>query len=316
VERPFRFGLHFWELPVAEWVQRVRRYEELGFSTITFTDHTVVPQWDPLAGLSAIAAVTERIGLGTLVLDAGRRNPVLTAKAASTVERISGGRLELGLGAGYVAANFAASGLPFEPAPNRVGRLEETVPLLRSLWTASSTTVRSAYFEVTDAPMASSEPVSPRVLIGGGGSRVMHLGGRVADTVSMIPRQTSGSWSVPDSLSDSTLARMVEKASWVREGALEAGRDPESVELNTMVFKVIVGDDPRSAILREAETSGVPLDAMVDSTLYLCGTGDEVCDQLRRWRDQAGISYVSLFDPGEDQVTYLAERVVAPLSSG
>jgi alkanesulfonate monooxygenase SsuD/methylene tetrahydromethanopterin reductase-like flavin-dependent oxidoreductase (luciferase family) len=116
VRRPFRFGLHFWELPIDGWPERVQRYEQFGFSTITFTDHVVFPQWEPLTALAAIAAVTDRIGLGTLVLDLALRNPVVTAKAAATVERISGGRLELGMGAGYVKANFAAPGVPFDRA--------------------------------------------------------------------------------------------------------------------------------------------------------------------------------------------------------
>jgi len=112
VRRPFRFGLHFWELPIDGWRERVKRYEQLGFSNVTFTDHVVVPRWEPLTALAALAAVTDRIGLGTLVLDVALRNPVVTAKSAATVERISGGRLELGLGAGYVKANFAAAGVP------------------------------------------------------------------------------------------------------------------------------------------------------------------------------------------------------------
>jgi alkanesulfonate monooxygenase SsuD/methylene tetrahydromethanopterin reductase-like flavin-dependent oxidoreductase (luciferase family) len=100
------------------------------FSTITFTDHVVVPQREPLTALAAIAAVTDRIGLGTLVLDVALRNPVVTAKAAATVEQISGGRLELGMGAGYVKANFAAAGVPFDRGIDRVARLEEAVTLM------------------------------------------------------------------------------------------------------------------------------------------------------------------------------------------
>jgi alkanesulfonate monooxygenase SsuD/methylene tetrahydromethanopterin reductase-like flavin-dependent oxidoreductase (luciferase family) len=91
----FRFGLHFWQLPLGDWRSRVRRYEALGFSSITFTDHLVVPQWEPIAALAAVAAVTERLRVGTLILDNGLRHPVLTAKAVATIDRLSGGRLEL-----------------------------------------------------------------------------------------------------------------------------------------------------------------------------------------------------------------------------
>jgi probable F420-dependent oxidoreductase len=303
-------------LPIESWAERAQTYERLGFSTITLTDHLVVPQWEPIAGLGAVAAATERIGIGTLVLDMALRDPVLTAKSAATLERMSGGRLELGLGAGYVAANFAADGLPFASAGDRVARLAESVVLMRRLWTEPSTTMHGRFYSVTDSPMASSVPVRPRLLIGGGGRAVMHLGGRVADTVSMIPRQTSGTWSVVDSLPDSTLARMAEKAAWVREGAEAAGRNPDAIELNTMVPTIIAGDDVSAAVATEAATSGITVDEVDASSLYLCGSGPELCDQLRHWRERTGISYISLSDPGEQQIAYLAEHVVAPLTAG
>jgi probable F420-dependent oxidoreductase len=314
VPRPFRFGLHFWELPLDSWRERVQRYEELGFSTITFTDHVVVPQWEPLNALSAIAAVTDRIGLGTLVLDVALRNPVVTAQSAATVERISGGRLELGLGAGYVRANFAAAGVPFDRGTDRVARLEEVVSLMRRLWTEPSTTLHGRYYRVTDSPMVSPEAIRPRILLGGGGRAMMHLAGRVADTVSMIPRQTTGAWSVPDSVPDSTMAARAEKAAWVRAGAAEAGRDPDAIELNTMVAKIIVGDHPQAAITQEAAANGMAAADLSDSTLYLCGQAEEVSDRLLQWREASGISYLSLFDPGEEQITYLAERVLPALA--
>jgi probable F420-dependent oxidoreductase len=313
--RGFRFGLHFWELPEDGWADRLRRYERLGFSSVTFTDHLVVPQWEPLAALAAVAAVTDSLRLGTLVLDMGLRNPVVTAKAAATLEVVSNGRLELGLGAGYVARNFSAAGVPFERAGDRIARLEEALTLMRRLWSDPSTTLHGRFFDVVDVPMALSTAVTPTVLIGGGGPRLMRLGGRVADIVSMIPRQDTGEWSVQASLADSTVERMAEKARWVQRGAQEAGRDPADVELHTMVVRTIVGDDVDEAIAKESADTGVPVPSMEDSTLYLMGTGAQARAQLRQWRARAGVSYVSLFDPGEDQVEYLADEVVRPLTA-
>lgn len=311
--RGIRFGLHFWDLPTASWVERVRRFERLGFSSVTFTDHQVVPQWEPTTALAAVAAVTESIKLGTLVLDMGLRNPVLTAKAAATLEALSDGRLELGLGAGYVARNFAASGVPFERAGDRIARLEESLSLMRRLWSEPSTTFQGRFFDVFGAPMVLGEPVRPTVLIGGGGPKMMRLGGRAADIVSMIPRQETGEWSVEASLADSTLACMAQKARWVREGAERAGRDPSGVELHTMVVRTIVGDDVGDAVAKESADTQVPVGAMEDSSLYLVGSGAHVRDRLREWRARTGLSYVSIFDPGDDQVEYLAREVVAPL---
>lgn len=316
MDHPFRFGLHFWELPVEDWRDRVRRYEQLGFSTITITDHVVVPQWEPLSGLSAIAAATDRIAVGTLVLDTGLRNPVLIAKAAATIHRISGGRFELGLGAGYVAANFSAAGVPFDSASRRLARLEEAATLVRELWTSPATTTHGEFYEVTDSPMVAPEPVQPRLLIGGGGRRAMGIAGRLADTVSVIPRQDTGEWSLTGSMPDSTASRIADKAAWAREAAAGAGRDGAGLEFNTMVFRVIVGDDPSAAIAAEAADTGISPEQMTDSSLYLCGTGSEVCDRLIDWRTRTGISYFSLFDPGEEQIEYLAEHVVQPLTRG
>jgi probable F420-dependent oxidoreductase len=313
-EGRFRFGLHFWQLPVDSWVDQVRRYEQLGFSSITFTDHQVVPQWDPLTAVAAVSAVTDVVRVGTLVLDMALRNPVLTAKSAATVERLSKGRLELGLGAGYVAKNFAAAGVPFPSAPERIARLEESLELMRQLWTQPSTTMRGRFFEVTEAPMVASEPVRPSILVGGGGPTMMRLAGRVADIVSILPRQKTGDWSVSDSLADSTLEHMAQKAAWVREGAEAFGRDPAETELHTMVARTIVGDDIASAVAGESDLTGVSFRAMRNSTLYLVGNGAEVREQLQHWRQYTGISYVSLFDPGDEQIEYVAREVVAPLN--
>jgi probable F420-dependent oxidoreductase len=315
VLRPFRFGLHFWELPVEHWTERVRRYEALGYSTITFTDHVVVPQWEPLTALGAIAAVTERIGLGTLVLDTALRDPVLTARSAATVHQISGGRLELGLGAGYVAANFAASGVPFARAPERVHRLEEFVGLLRRLWTDPSTTVQGRYFSVDQCPVISPGPVPPRLLIGGGGPMMLHLAGRAADTVSVIPRQASGDWSVPDSMADATPDRLRQKTDWARQGAVAAGRDPETLELNTLVVKTIVDDHPAARMAEASAAAGVTPADLADSSLYLCGTPSQVCELLLRRRRDTGLTSYSLFDPGEEQIERLARDVLAPLAA-
>jgi alkanesulfonate monooxygenase SsuD/methylene tetrahydromethanopterin reductase-like flavin-dependent oxidoreductase (luciferase family) len=136
----------------------------------------------------------------------------------------------------------------------------------------------------------------------------------MADTASLIPRQTSGEWSVTDSLPDSTLEHMIEKTAWVHQAASAAGRDHRAIELNTMVSQVIVGDDPEPAIAAEAAATGVSREQMADSSLYLCGTGSEVRDRLELWRQRTGISYFSLFDPGDEQIDYLAEHVVGPLA--
>jgi alkanesulfonate monooxygenase SsuD/methylene tetrahydromethanopterin reductase-like flavin-dependent oxidoreductase (luciferase family) len=249
------------------------------------------------------------------VLDMGLRNPVLTAKSAATLELVSDGRLELGLGAGYVARNFAASGLAFEPPADRIAKLEEAVTLMRRLWTEPSTTMHGRFSDVTEAPMAAASAMAPTVLIGGGGRRVMRLGGQVADIVSMIPKQDRGDWSVSESLADSTVEGLVQRAAWVREGAQEAGRDPAEIELHTLVTTTIVGDDIAPAMAKVTADTGVPASVLAQSTLALMGTGEQVCERLREWQAKAGVTYVSLFDPGDEQIEYLAAEVLGPVGA-
>jgi alkanesulfonate monooxygenase SsuD/methylene tetrahydromethanopterin reductase-like flavin-dependent oxidoreductase (luciferase family) len=143
----------------------------------------------------------------------------------------------------------------------------------------------------------------------------MDLGGRVADIVSMIPTQDTGDWSVTASLADATVERMAEKASWVRQGATAASRDAGGIELHTMVARTIVGDDIGAAIDRESAARGVSAATMTESTLYLIGSGAEARERLQLWRDEIGISYVSLFDLDEEQIDRVAEEIVAPLCS-
>jgi hypothetical protein len=162
--------------------------------------------------------------------------------------------------------------------------------------------------------MVAATPVAPKLLVGGGGPKIMHLAGRVADIVSMIPRQPSGDWSVADSLSDSTLACMAQKARWVSAGAESAGRDPDTVELHTMVARTVIGDDIEATLAEEASANGATPEQLADSTLFLLGTGGEARDRLCSWREGTGISYVSFFEPGEEQIVRLAEDVVLPLT--
>ncbi|TMA46089.1 MAG: LLM class flavin-dependent oxidoreductase [Deltaproteobacteria bacterium] len=186
---------------------------------------------------------------------------------------------------------------------------------MRRLWRDETTTFTGRFYQVTDSPRVAPEPVSPTLLVGGGGPRVMRLAGGVGDIASMIPRQETGEWSLPASLADSTMDRMVEKAAWVREGAATAGRDPASIELNTMVFRLAVGADAAARRDALARDNGVAVADLGDSTLFLTGAGPEVRDRLLEYRDRVGLTYFSLFDPGDDQIEYFAEHVVGALGS-
>lgn len=311
--RPFRFGVHLWKLD-EDWRAQVRRIEALGFSTITFTDHVVVPQLDPLVAASTVGAATTTLRTGSLVLDLGLRNPVLVAKAAASVHQLTGGRFELGVGAGYVEANFTATGVPFERGADRIARLEEAVGIIRSCWTEPTTTARGRFFDVQGAPRTLDEPVHLPVLVGGGGPKAMGVAGRVADIVSMIPRQATGTWSIADSLADSTDDRLAEKAGWARDAAALAGRDADDLELNTMVMATAITDGSDAARAVVADQQGVAPEATRDSSLFLVGSPDEVRETVLTRRERYGLTYYSLFDPGDDQLERIAAELIDRLS--
>ena len=281
---------------------------------MTFTDHLMVSQQDPFAALSAIAAVTEQLRVGTLVADMGLRNPVIAAKAAATLQQLSGGRFELGVGAGYVVGNFRATGTPWLPARGRIARLEESIQVMRHLWHDETTTFHGDHFTIDGAPRSLGQPIDVPLLVGGGGPKVMAVAGRQADVASLIPRQDTGDWSMPASLDDSTEDRMAEKAGWVRAAAEAAGRDPDAIELNTMVYRTAIADDPGPDRAHLAEQEGVPVAATTESSLFLTGTPDEVRQRVQERRERSGISYYSLFDPGEETIEVVARELVAPLA--
>ena len=126
--RPFRFGVQVSSLPPQEWILRVRRIEELGFSSLFFPDHFGT-QWEPTAGIAAAAAVSERLQVGSLVYDVDYRHPVVLAKTAATIHLISGGRHEFGIGAGWMESEYREAGIGFDRPGVRIERLEEAVAM-------------------------------------------------------------------------------------------------------------------------------------------------------------------------------------------
>ena len=179
---PFRFGLQVPRTDSRAALLAVgRRAEELGFDTVVVADHVVEGLLAPLAALAALAGATTRVRLGTLVLNNDWRHPALLAREAATLDLLSEGRLELGVGAGHAAPEYAEVGLPFDPPAARVARLEELVGILRRLFDGETVSVDGASYHLAEHRLF---PVRrPRLLVGGNGDRVLRLAAREADIV-------------------------------------------------------------------------------------------------------------------------------------
>lgn len=252
--RAFRFGVQGAPAPTEPaWADVARRAEDHGYAVLSMPDH-LDGRLAPLVALAYAAAVTDRIHLGTTVLAADFRNPALLVNEVATLDELARHRVELGLGAGWMATDYETAGIPFAPARERIARLAALVPVVR-------------------AGLRSDLPL----MLGGGGRHMLELAGRVADIVGIVTANPGG---VAGRLGDSgTLAATREKVGWVRAAA---GTRYEEIELNTRVWTT------------EADAAGALGTDAAESPHVLVRPARAMADKLLRLRDATGISYVTV----------------------
>jgi probable F420-dependent oxidoreductase len=314
VSHPFRFGVQLSSLPAAGWADRLRRIEALGFSSVFWPDH-FGKQWEPVAALAAAAAVTERLNVGALVYGVDYRHPVVLAKAAATIQLLSGGRHEFGLGAGWMQTDYDEAGMRYERPGLRIERLEEALRIVRSMWTQEKTSFEGKHYRIQDVARGAAlgDIPAPKVLVGGGGKRVLGVAGRYADIVGINPSLPEGRIT-PQTVADLTPVRVREKVGWVHAAAAAAGRDPAKIELNSLVFVTALLDDPKPLREMIAKNTGMAAQDVAGCPAFLTGPGSEICDRLGQRRDETGISYVVIQGEKFDVVEQFAESVVAKLA--
>jgi probable F420-dependent oxidoreductase len=312
---PFRFGVQLSSLPPADWADRIRRIESLGYASVFWPDHFTT-QWEPVAALAAAAAVTRKVAIGSLVYDVDYRHPVVLAKAAATIQAISGGRHEFGIGAGWMETDYREAGMPYDRPGVRIERLEEALQVIRSMWQNERTTFSGKHYQIAGMARAAELPASmpaPKILIGGGGKRVLSLAGRHADIVGINPTIVAGRV-LPDTPADLAPERVREKVGWVRDAARAAGRNPDAIEFQALVFVVAISDDPKGLREALAKGSGMSVEQVADAPLFITGSASEVRDRLMKRREETGISYVVIQGGRDDALERFAEAVVAPLA--
>ncbi len=311
---PFRFGVQIGELPADGWQEAVRRIESLGYSSIFLPDH-FGKQWDPTTALAGIAAVTERLKVGSLVYDVDYRHPVVFAKAAATLHLMSGGRHEFGIGAGWMETDYVEAGMPYDSPGVRISRLDEALQIITSMWDNERTSFEGEHYTIREIAQAASLKDSgrPPILIGGGGKRLLTLAGRYADIVGINPKMIEGKITA-DTPADSAPEMVRKKVGWVRTGAEKAGRNPDEIEFNALSFVTAITDDASS--LREAlgKSSGMTVEQVADCPLFLTGSASEIRERLEKRREETGISYI-VIQGGDDAVLEnFAKEIVEPLA--
>ncbi|AJC53948.1 LLM class F420-dependent oxidoreductase [Streptomyces sp. 769] len=279
--RPFRFGVNMLTLDTGPaWREKCRRAEELGYDVLLVPDHLGWPS--PFPALVAAAEATERPRVGTFVLNAGFWNPALLAREVATTDALTGGRLELGLGTGYVKAEHDAAGLPFGTPGQRVHHLERTVTELDRL-----------LGDPEHLPRAAQRP-RPPLLIGGNGPRMLRLAARHAEIAAFTGgRQAPGK---PEGTLELLPAGKV--AASVAAYQEYAADRAEPAELNILVQQVLVTDDRRAAAREFAgHAVGVDEEQALEVPTLLIGTPAQMADQLRERRERYGFSYITVLDP-------------------
>jgi probable F420-dependent oxidoreductase len=285
-ERPFRFGLQVFNATSrSEWQDQARQAEDLGLDTILVPDHVLTGVFAPIVALDAMASVTSRLRVGTFVLNNDFRHPALVARDAATLDLLTDGRFELGIGAGHAAPEYAELGLDFDHAARRVDRLEESVQILRRLFDGQSVTVDGEHYQLRDHQLFPQR--RPALLVGGNGTRVLELAAREADIVGF----TGLGRTRADGQHHDVEWRVDQIDAKVRRVRVEAGERFDSLELNALVQQIEITDDRSSVIEATAHRVGADVDVMLAAPYMLIGTVDEVVEQIHDARTRWGLSY-------------------------
>ncbi len=311
---PFRFGVQLHSLPPDSWREKIAKIEQLGFASVFWPDHFHA-QWEPVTALAAAAAVTRRLVIGSLVYDVDYRHPVVLAKAAATLQLLSEGRHEFGIGAGWMESDYREAGMPYDRAGVRIARLAEAIEILRGMWSGDRTSFSGKHYRIENIAKA-VDPLPaapPKLLIGGGGRKVLGLAARTADIIGINPSVTKGAIH-PDTAGDLAPERVLEKVRWVREAAEAAGRDPDAIELTTLSFVIAITDDPKPLREALARNSPMSVEEIADCPIFLTGSAAEIRDTLERRREKTGISYIVIQSKDPSQLESFAEAIVAPLA--
>ncbi len=294
--KPFRFGVGVGpSRSRAEWVEKARRIEGLGYNVLTVPDH-LADFLAPMPALVSAAEATTTLRVGANVLNNDFRHPVLVAREAATVDLLTGGRFELGLGAGHMQSEYEQAGLGFDNGGTRVDRLAEAVAVIKGLLSDEHLTFAGRHYRITGHtihPLPVQRP-RPPIAVSGNGRRLLTLAAREADIVGLSGITFRRGGTAPD-LSGWKVSGVDDRIQLVRE---VSGERYAGVELNVLVQRVLVVDDRRRAAEELARRwNQLSPDQILDSPYVLIGTENQMIEDLQARRERWGMSYFSIFEP-------------------
>jgi probable F420-dependent oxidoreductase len=322
--RDVKFGLFSITGDYAQALKMAKRADGQGFYSILLNDHFFSPfrpprepQLECFTTLSAIAAVTTKIRIGSLVAAIGFRSPALLAKIASTLDHVSNGRMVLGLGAGWEREEYDAHNYPYPSNSERLDQLADAIKLIKAMWTQDAPTYHGAHFSIDKAynnPRPLQKPYPP-IMLGGSGSKLLKIAAAEADIANLIPPIFNGK----DLINDPAAAVRFDKPELKRRIARlhglakEAGRDPRDIELSGLSLVTVSKDKHRvdAAVAEVAKRFGFPdAEAARRAPSILGGTPDELRREIRSRIEEIGVTYFVVLPDSEDSHDLFAREVM------
>ncbi len=307
---PFRFGVQISKSSSADtYRESVRKIEDLGYSTVFCPDH-FDDQWAPTVSLTVAAEATSTLRVAALVYDVDYRHPVTLAKEIATLDVVSSGRVEFGIGAGWMGNDYNAAGINFDRPGVRIDRMMEAIEVVQGLWSGEPFNFQGAHYEISDLTGTPSpfQPGGPPIIVGGGGKRVLTEAALRADIVGLNASLHAGSVG-PETALSALGERFLERRNWVEEAAGDRFPDIE-LQMNTFMTAVTKTTSEADQMFEGmAPMFGLSPEQARTIPMVLAGTIGDVCDQLHRYRELYGTSYWVVHDGEVDAMAPVVAKM-------
>lgn len=264
-----------------------RKVESLGYSSLFFPDHLGGEQWSPLVAMTAASLATTSLRVGALVFSNDYRNPVILAQELATLNEFNRGRLEFGMGAGWLNTDYELAGIPMDPPSVRIARLSESVDIIRELLRGNRSSFQGKFYETKGAQTTISTTGAPRLILGGGGKKMLQLAATKGDIVGVNVNLKAGAVG-PELIAEAGSDAFSRRVSWVREAS---GGRFDTLELQCLTFIAKVSNNADSWLSEMAPAFGVTDDQAKEIPIVLVGSVNSVCETILSRREKFGFSY-------------------------
>ncbi len=310
---PFRFGVfaHNTSPRFDDLINLAHKVESLGYSTLVLPDH-LGDQFAPAAALAAIAAVTSTLRLGSFVFCNDFRHPAILAKEIASLDVISRGRFEPGLGAGWLISEYGQAGISFDRPGIRIERMEESLSILKGLWSGKPYSFAGKHYTITNM-RGLPEPVQrphPPVLMGGTGKRMLSVAARHADIVGLATRERKDRvgehMNDGIDITDTTAVALAQKVAWVQQAADDHF---DQLEINIQCMVITVTPERTHVAEHLAQHFGASSAHILSTPYFLVGTVDEISHDLTFYRERFGISYYVILEEYMEEFAPVVEKM-------